>query len=84
MLYRRASREVEAIRFDGSERAARDISVMKGAATTILRGEIEVATTFGRKIIRAGQWITRDRATGAMRVYDHDDFLVEHERVEHV
>ena len=64
MLYRRASREVEAIRFDGSERAARDISVMKSAAATILRGEIEVVTTFGRKVIRAGQWITRDRATG--------------------
>lgn len=81
MLYRRGLREVDAIRFDGSERAAREVSMIKGATVAIYAGQIQVATTFGRRFVQAGQWITRDRATGALRVFDHDDFLVEHTRI---
>lgn len=81
MLYRRGAGLVDALRFDGSEHSAREISRMPGLTVAMRNGEIEIATSFGRKLCRTGQWATVHRATGAARVFNHDDFLVEHEVV---
>ena len=76
---RRTLREVEAIRFDGSESAMREISCWPGVTVANHAGVIEVATVFGRRFVRVGQWIFRDVVTDALRVFDHDDFMLEHE-----
>ena len=82
MLYSRGAREVDAVKYDGSERSARDVSYLKDCLVSFRPDySAEVSTTFGRKTLVSGQWITRDRATGACRVWDDSDFHVEHTKV---
>lgn len=81
MLFRRSTRLVDAVRLDGSEAALRAVLSIPRAAPSMRAGELEISTACGRRVVRQGDWITRDTATKAVRLYGGDDFQATHEAV---
>lgn len=79
MFYRKGCGQIEAIQFDGSERAARNIRHMRGARAVQRKDRFEIMTSFGRASCRLGQWVARDVATGAIQVLDGGEFPRAHE-----
>ena len=81
MMFRRSASLVDAIHLDGSESALRAVLALPRAAPAMRAGELEVSTSGGRRVAARGSWITRDRATQAVRLYDERRFLATHEAV---
>lgn len=81
MLFRKNSSFVQAVQLDGSEQAYRAILSMNAAAAGRRHDGLEVMTSVGRRILRQGQWLTRDEVTGALKVHDDSSFSASHEAV---
>lgn len=82
MLFRRSASLVEAVHLDGTEASLAAVLAMPWTTMAATRaGEVEVATSCGRRIARHGSWITRDIATRAVRLYEDGSFQAQHEAV---
>ncbi len=81
MLFRRSASIVEAIHLDGTEAALRAVAALPRAAAVSRAGELELATACGRRVARRGSWVTRDRATQSIRVFEDGRFQATHEAV---
>ncbi len=72
---RRAGHVFDAIAFDGSHESVLAISAAFRELTLQINGGfLEIATAFGHEFTRAGQWVMRDRETGAVMAVDVDAF----------
>lgn len=81
MLFRRSASLVEAIHLDGTEASLAALLATPWTTAATRAGEVEVATSCGRRIARNGSWITRDIATRAVRLYEDGSFQAQHEAI---
>ncbi len=81
MLFRRSASLVDAFQIDGTEASLTAMLAIPRLQTALGEGEIEVATSCGRRIARRGNWVTRDVATRAVRVFEDGPFQAMHEAV---
>ncbi len=81
MMFRRSASLVDAVQLDGTEAALTAVHAISRMEAVMRGGEIEVSTSAGRRIARRGNWVTRDVATRAVRVFEDGLFQAMHEAV---